>query len=69
MVTTSLCKIYADSAIIHLKEKIKESPDDDRFYATLGKCYAFSGNIKEAIACGQKAVDLKPVKLDALSGK
>jgi TolB-like protein len=65
----SLSKIYADSAIIHLKEKIKERPDDDRYYSTLGKCYAFSGDFKEAIACGKKAVELKPVKLDALRGK
>jgi TolB-like protein len=62
---TSLGKIYADSAITHLKEKINENPIDERFYTTLGKCYAFSGNDKEAIACGKKAVDLKPVKLDA----
>jgi tetratricopeptide (TPR) repeat protein len=65
---TSLCKIYADSAIIHLKGKIKEIPDDDRFYSTLGKCYAFSGDIREAIAYGQKAVNLKPIKLDAYQG-
>jgi TolB-like protein len=64
-----LSKIYADSAIIHLKEEIKDNPYDDRFYSTLGKCYAFSGNVKEAIACGKKAVNLKPVKLDALRGK
>ena len=48
--------------------KIKEISDDDRFYSTLGKCYAFSGNIREAIACGQKAIDLKPIKLDAYQG-
>jgi TolB-like protein len=64
----SLCKIYADSAITHLKGKINENPNDDRFYATLGKCYAFSGIVKEAITCGQKAVDLKPIKLDAYQG-
>jgi len=64
----SLSKIYADSAITHLKSKINEDPNDDRFYATLGKCYAFSGNIKEAITCGQKAVNLKPVKLDYYQG-
>jgi TolB-like protein len=63
-----LCKIYADSAITHLNEKLKEIPNDDRIYATLGKCYAFSGNFKEAIACGKKAVDLKPIKLDAYQG-
>ncbi|MCJ7446514.1 MAG: hypothetical protein MUO72_02355 [Bacteroidales bacterium] len=64
----SLCKIYADSTISHLKEKIKEDPIDDRYYATLGKCYAFTGNNKEAIACGKKAVDLKPIKFDAFQG-
>ena len=64
----SLSKIYADSAILHLKEKIMEMPDDDRLYATLGKCFAFSGDVEEAIACGQKAVDLKPVKLDFYQG-
>jgi TolB-like protein/Flp pilus assembly protein TadD len=65
---TSLSKIHADSAMIHLNEKIKENPNDERFYATLGKCYAFIGNEKEAIDCGKKAVDLKPVQLDAWQG-
>jgi TolB-like protein len=64
----SLCKIYADSSITILKEKLKELPNDDRFYAALGKSYAFIGNAKEAIVCGKKAVNLKPIKLDALQG-
>ena len=65
---TSLSKIYADSAIIHLKEKINEIPDDDRFYATLGKCYALAGNDREAFAYGRKAIDLKPISLDVYQG-
>lgn len=65
---TSLCKIYADSAITHLKGKIKEISNDDRFYSTLGKCYAFNGNVGEAITYGKKAIDLKPIKLDAYQG-
>jgi tetratricopeptide (TPR) repeat protein len=65
---TSLCKIYADSAITHLKGEIKEISNDDRLYSTLGKCYAFNGNVGEAITCGQKAIDLKPIKLDAYQG-
>jgi TolB-like protein len=64
----SLCKIYTDSTITYLKQKIKEIPNDDRFYPPLGKCFAFIGNVKEAIACGIKAVNLKPVKLDAYQG-
>jgi tetratricopeptide (TPR) repeat protein len=65
---TSVSKIYADSAIIHLKEQLKELPDDDRFYSTLGKCYALISNYKEAIAFGEKGVDIKPIKLDAYQG-
>lgn len=64
----SLSKIYADSAIIYLKEEIVRNPNDERLWATLGKCYAFRGDIKEAIDCGQKAIELKPVKLDYFQG-
>jgi TolB-like protein len=64
----SLCKIYADSSITILKEKLKELPNDDRLFAALGKSYAFIGNAKEAIVCGKKAVNLMPIKLDAYQG-
>jgi TolB-like protein len=64
----NLCKIYADSAIKELNEKAMEFPDDDRYYATLGKCYAFIGNYEKAIDNGKKAVELKPMKLDAWQG-
>jgi TolB-like protein len=63
-----LCRIYADSAITILKEKIKQNPGDERFYATLGKCEAFIGNYREAVADGEKAVSLMPDKADALKG-
>jgi TolB-like protein/HEPN domain-containing protein len=65
---TSLSKIYADSAIIHLEEGIIENPNDYRLYATMGKCYALIGNVKEAVIYGEKAVDMMPVTLDALVG-
>jgi len=61
-------KIYADSTISFLKKKIIEDPVDERFYATLGKCYAFKGDVQEAIINGRKAVDLKPAKIDAYQG-
>ncbi len=64
----SLCKIYSDSTITDLEQKLKDIPDDDRFYPPLGKCYAFNGNVKQAIASGTKAVNLKPIKLDAYQG-
>jgi TolB-like protein len=64
----SLCKMYSDSTIAELEQKLKDIPDDDRFYPPLGKCYAFNGNVKQAIACGTKAVNLKSIKLDAYQG-
>ncbi len=63
-----LCKIYADSAIADLKNKIKEKPGDERYYATLGKCYALSGENIKAVEFGEKGVNMMPVKADALSG-
>ena len=65
---TSFSKTYADSSITTLKEKLKEIPNDERYYATLGKCYALIGNDEEAISCGKKAVELMPIKLDAWQG-
>jgi TolB-like protein/Flp pilus assembly protein TadD len=61
----SLCKIYSDSAVVFLKTRIKETPDDERLNATLGKAYALLGNVNEAIKYGKKAVELMPIKLDA----
>jgi TolB-like protein/Flp pilus assembly protein TadD len=63
-----LCSQYADSAIDELNLKIKEFPEDDRFYAALGYAWAFKGENKKAIENAQKAVKLKPLKLDAWQG-
>lgn len=62
------CKIYADSAVFQLKQMLKETPDDERIYTTLGKCYALIGNVKDAISCGMKAINLMPVRADAYIG-
>jgi len=62
------CEVYSDSTVADIIEKIKANPLDERYFATLGKCYAFTGKYIEAVACGRKAVDLKPVKLDAWQG-
>jgi TolB-like protein len=59
---------YADSAIAELKMKIREFPDDDRFYAALGYAYAYKGENKKAIESAQKAVKLKPMKMDVWQG-
>lgn len=64
----SLSKQFADSAINELNLKIKEFPNDDRYYASLGYAYACKGEKKKAIENIQKAIKLKPIKLDAWQG-
>jgi TolB-like protein len=64
----SLSKHYADSAIFELNVKVREFPADDRFYAALGYAYAFKGEKEKATENAQKAVRLKPLKLDAWQG-
>ncbi len=63
-----LCRRYADSAIAELKLKIREAPDDDRYYAAIGYAYAYKGDKKNAIMNAQKGIELKPLALDAWQG-
>ena len=59
---------YADSAIAELNPKIKESPDDDRYYAALGYAYAFKGDNQKAIDIAKAAVSHLPLKENAVEG-
>jgi tetratricopeptide (TPR) repeat protein len=47
---------------------IKEFPEDDRYYAAKGYAYACKGENKRALENIQKAIKLKPIKLDAWQG-
>jgi TolB-like protein len=64
----TLSRVYADSAITELKMKIKDFPDDERYYASLGYAYAYMGDYKKAIENALKAVNLKPIILDSWQG-
>jgi len=64
----SLSRQYADSAIAELNPKIKESPDDDRYYAALGYAYAFKGDDQKAIDNAKAAVSHLPLKENAVEG-
>jgi TolB-like protein/Flp pilus assembly protein TadD len=65
----SLSRQYADSAITELILKVKEFPEDERYYSALGFAYAYKGENKKAIENAQKAAKLKPLKLDAWQGQ
>ncbi len=59
---------HFENARALLEEKVRESPDDPRVHAALGRVYARLGLADEALREGRKAVDLLPVSLDALDG-
>jgi TolB-like protein/AraC-like DNA-binding protein/Tfp pilus assembly protein PilF len=64
----SLSRKYADSAVAELNLKIKESPDDGRYYSALGYAHAFMGENRTAVENAQKAIKLMPLKLDSFQG-
>ena len=68
MYNLALSRVYADSAITELKMKIRDYPDDERYYASLGYAYAYLGDSKKSIENALKAVSHKPVKLDSWQG-
>jgi TolB-like protein len=59
---------YADSAINELKLKTREFPNDDRYWVALGYAYVYKGVPRKAIQYAQKAIKLKPIKMDAWQG-
>ena len=61
-------KIYADSAITFLNNKISSMQDDARIYASLGVGYALAGNEKLALENGNRAMQILPLSTDALDG-
>lgn len=65
---SSLSRVYADSAITELKMKIKDYPNDERYYASMGYAYAYLGDYKKSLENALKAVRLKPIKLDSWQG-
>lgn len=51
-----------------LKDKIKENPNDQRFYSALGRYYAKIGDLENCIKYHEKAIELFPISKDAFSG-
>jgi len=60
-----IARQYADSARVRLERKLELQPDDPAFLSSMGLAYAYLGAKQEAIASGQRAVDLLPMSRDA----
>jgi serine/threonine-protein kinase len=61
-------RVYADSARLAMEERIRNTPDDAQSYVFRGLALAYLGRKAEAIADGERAVELVPVDKDAFSG-
>ena len=64
----TLSRKYADSAIAELSLNVKESPEEERYYAALGYACAFKGEKRKAIENGQKAIKLRYIEIRCLDG-
>lgn len=63
-----LCTSYAESSIASGLEELRGDPENYKIQMSLGKSYALSGNEKDAIACGEKAINMLPVSKKAIDG-
>jgi TolB-like protein/Flp pilus assembly protein TadD len=61
-------RIHYDSARAYLEARIREEPEDARLYRSLGVAYAGLGLAEEAVRTAKRAVDLMPVRKDAVRG-
>jgi TolB-like protein len=61
-------KKFFNSTVLHLNNKIKNYPEDPRFYSTLGLTYALLGEKNKALDSGIKATEVLPISKDAMFG-
>ena len=57
-----------EEARLDLEQQLAESPDDGRLYATLGLTYAKLGLLDEAVAHGERSVELAGPRVDSFTG-
>jgi len=63
-----MAKKHYESAVKILEEKIKEDPEDSRYFSALGIAYAGLGRKEEAIHATQKATEILPISKEAYRG-
>jgi TolB-like protein/tetratricopeptide (TPR) repeat protein len=57
-----------ESAVKFLEDKIKQDPEDSRYYSALGIAYAGLGRKKEPIRAAEKATEILPISKEAYRG-
>jgi tetratricopeptide (TPR) repeat protein len=59
---------YYDSAMVFLKHRMINMPDDPRLFSSLGIVYAGLGLKEKAIKEGKRGVELMPINKEAYGG-
>lgn len=65
---TDLQRFNAEAARIAIEQALKGQAEDARLYAALSRALAYLGEKEEAVRAGIRAVELSPVKADAVEG-
>jgi len=65
---SSLKESHAESARRTLEDLIEKSPEDPRYHSHIGIANALLGRKEDALREGRRAVDLYPIKKDAMLG-
>jgi tetratricopeptide (TPR) repeat protein len=68
MKNAQMAKKHYEYAARLLEEKIKEDPEDSRYYSALGIAYAGLGKKEDAIRAAQKATEILPISKEAYRG-
>jgi len=61
-------KSQYESAVVFLEGKIREGPEDSRYYSALGIAYAGLSRKKDAVRAAEKAVEILPLSKDFMAG-
>jgi tetratricopeptide (TPR) repeat protein len=61
-------RVYYEAARSTLESKVREFPEDPRYYSSLGIVYAGLGNRDEAVRAARRGVDVLPISREAYRG-
>ena len=65
---TAKARPFFEAELQFAQQEVREMPDSSTRHAQLGLIYSYLGRKEEAIAEGQRAVDLLPLTKDAYDG-
>ena len=63
-----MARVHDEQARKLLETHLESNPADARAYATLGRVYAAFGRTEDAIRAGERAIELMPIREDAVKG-